>query len=106
MITIFSNRIYKNKLEKPVLNYIDKTLKIFNQAKIKTYRMLSNGKSATETRRFVSKEFEINNYYEASTYQLAKGTLQSNKECQKLYIEDTKVKIEQVEKKITNNKRL
>ncbi|MFW5962566.1 MAG: hypothetical protein ACOCQR_03020 [bacterium] len=105
MITISSNRIYKDNLDKSTLEYIDTTLNLFNQVKIKTYSLLCKGVKTKEIRRTVSKQFGINNYYEASTYQFAKGVYTSNRELRKDYIEDAKGQIKRVKKKLASKRR-
>ena len=102
----FSNRIYKDKLNKDVVESITNDKELFNKIVRRAYNIQYNisfnkkiySKSVHMT---IKSEFGINNdYYINSAVQEAKSLISSQVELKKLYIKNSEIEIKERNKKI------
>ena len=116
---LFSNRIYKDKLNEDVVNSITNDKELFNKIVRRAYNIQYNisfnrkmySKSVHMT---IKSEFGINNdYYINSAVQEAKALINSQVELKKLYIKNSEIeikernkKIKEVEKQLKNKEKL
>lgn len=101
--TVFSKRIYKDKLESSVVNHIQTMLKVVNDAKIKAYadQMYHKRKESDESiHLFIKRTFNLNTYFTNFAVTESKWVVRSNKELQTLYIEELTENIKSREKHI------
>lgn len=106
-MTVFSNRIYKDKMPISINKAILDILHIHNEAKIHAYSYLVYDKPLnTSLHLYIKNKFKLNTYYTNFAVVDAKETFKSNIELQKMYIKDTEDLIKTKEKKIkkTENK--
>ena len=110
MKAYFSNRIYKFTLSKEYVDSISHALLVFNRAKHFSfqYQVLEkrSGKSKLDKSLHltVKERFQFNDHYANSAVQEANGILKSQKELQKMYIENKEAQITSVKKKIKSTK--
>ncbi|MEQ2528548.1 IS200/IS605 family accessory protein TnpB-related protein [Bacillaceae bacterium CLA-AA-H227] len=107
----FSNRIYKNTLPEKCTNSISHAHLLFSRAKQFSFQIQVLEKRSSELRRkkslhlTVKERFQLNDHYAGSAVQEANALIKSQKELQKMYIENKEVQITSIKKKIKSTKR-
>ena len=104
--TICSNRVYKDILKENKVISIQNTLRSFNHAKFKTYRMeyerevnQINHLKSISIHMFVKETIKTDDYYANSIVREAKGILSGQKEKQTLDVKNLENQIKTAEKK-------
>ena len=107
MITVFSNRIYKDTIQSIDVDTIERETHAFNQAKWKLVKLLvgqENGISFLPKNQslhmYVKSEFSFNDYYANSVINVAKAAIDGHKEVHKLNIQTLKDRIATKETKV------
>ena len=110
MKAIFSNRLYKYKIDPDFVMSMDHTLRVFNQAKHFRYqaevRKLrgSKAKSSISIHQRLKQRYGLNDYYANSAVQEGRALLSAQKELKKVYIDNKKEQISAVKRKIKATK--
>lgn len=97
--TIFSNRIRKEFLDINTITELQNMINIVNEAKIKAYSVIAYDKLIQVEKihkslhLYIKNTFNLNTYYSNFAVTEGKWVNSSNKELQKLYINDTKENI-------------
>ena len=99
MKAIFSNRLYKHKIDADFVMSTDHTLRVFNQAKhfryqaeVRELRGLKE-KSSVSIHQQLKQRYGLNNYYATSAAHQGRALLSEQKEWKKVYMRNKKEQI-------------
>ncbi len=110
MKTIFSNRLYKHKIDLDFVTSMDHTLRVFNQAKHFRYQAEARelrgvkAKSSVSIHQQLKQRYGLNDYYATSAVQQGRALLSAQKELKKVYMRNKKEQINAVKRKIKATK--
>ena len=110
MKAIFSNRLYKHKIDPDFVMSMTHTLRVFNQAKHFRYQAEvrelrgSKAKNSVSIHQQLKQRYGLNDYYAASAVQQGQALLSAQKELKKVYIGNKKEQINAVKRKIKATK--
>ena len=110
MKAIFSNRLYKHKIDPVFVMSMTHTLRVFNQAKHFRYQAEvrelrgSKAKSSVSIHQRLKQRYGLNDYYANSAVQEGRALLSAQKELKNMYMRNKKEQINAVKRKIKATK--